>query len=261
MKIMYLNPVGISSYDDYFANTIETIKEKTTEVHVTSLNPLVGTFNNLEVRTYQALVAGDVIRAVRQAANEHFDAFVIGCFYDTALYDAREISGDMIVVAPCHSAIEIALTISNQFSVIVGKQKWVNQMHKSITEYGYDGKLSSFRVVDLGVTEFQEDHEKAYQKMIQAGKTAIEVDKAESLILGCTLESGFYLKMGKELQVPVIDPVIASLKNAEYLANLKKNFGLRPSRQWGSAAPSESELEKFNVFQSEYQFGNRIVIK
>jgi len=31
---------------------------------------------------------------------EGFDALVIGCFYDTALHDAREVSGDMVVVAP-----------------------------------------------------------------------------------------------------------------------------------------------------------------
>src|SRR5579872_7454870 len=100
MKIMYLNPVGISNYDEFFANSIDKIKDKSTEVHITSLNPSVGTFDNLEVRTYQTLVSGDIIKAARQAATENFDALVIGCFYDTALYDAREISGDMIVVAP-----------------------------------------------------------------------------------------------------------------------------------------------------------------
>lgn len=87
-------------------------------------------------------MTADLIKAVRQAATENFDALVIGCFYDTALYDAREISGDMIVIAPCHSSIEIALTVSNQFSVIIGKQKWMNQIKKSITEYGYSEKLA-----------------------------------------------------------------------------------------------------------------------
>jgi len=257
---MYLNPVGISDYDAFFANTINKIKEKTTEVHIASLNSTVGAFNHLELRTYQALVTGDIIKSVRQAATEKFDALIIGCFYDTALYDAREISHDMIVVAPCHSSIEIALTVSNQFSIIVGRQKWINQMQKSIAEYGYSKKLSSFRSVDLSVDEFQKDIEITNKKLMQAGKTAVDVDKAESLILGCTLEVGFHLKMAEELQVPVIDPVVASVKNAEYLATLKKQFGLRPSRKWGSSAPSENELEKYNVFPP-YQFGNRIIIK
>ena len=38
---------------------------------------------------------------VQPAAAEEFDALAIGCFYDTALLDAREVSGDMVVTATC----------------------------------------------------------------------------------------------------------------------------------------------------------------
>ena len=258
---MYLNPIGVSNHNDFFAKAIEKIKENDTEVHIASLNSSVGIFDNLEIRTYQALATADILKAVRQAANEKFDALVIGCFYDTALYDAREVSGDMVVVAPCHSSIEIALTLSNHFSIIVGKQKWVSQMQKLVCEYGYSNKLSSFQTIGMGVLQLQQDRTITYKKMVEAGKRAIEIDKAESLILGCTFETGFYSEMMKELEVPVIDPVVAAFKNAEYMANLKLKFGLIPSRKWGSDSPLESDLKKYNIFQSEYVFGDRIIIK
>ena len=39
----------------------------------------------------EAIVTADIIRATHQAAREGFDALVIGCFYDTALRDARSL--------------------------------------------------------------------------------------------------------------------------------------------------------------------------
>lgn len=260
-KIMFLTPVASDCFDRVMADTLEAYKYADTEAHVTSLNESTGPpISNLEYRTYEALVTGEIIRATHQANQEGFDALVIGCFYDTALHDAREISGDMIVVAPCHASIEIALTLANNFSIIVGQQKWVNQMQATVREYGYRDKLMSFRDVGLNVVEFQQDHNCTCERLIAAGRKAIEEDHAESLILGCTLETGFYREMEAELGVPVIDPTIAAFKAAEHAAHLKQCCGWKPSRKWGSEAPSPREISEFSIFSEAYEFGNRIVV-
>jgi allantoin racemase len=260
VKIMFLNPVGTATYDQLFADTITAHKYPNTEVHVTSLNPSVGNITNLEYRTYEAIVTADIVRAAHQAAVEGFDAMVIGCFYDTALHDAREISGDMLVVAPCQSSVQIAMTLANNFSVIVGQQKWVHQMQSTIHEYGYGEKLKSFHAVDMGVVEFQKDHDCTRSRLIEAGRKAVNEDHAEAIILGCTLETGFYKDLEAELGVPVIDPSLAVIKAAEHAALLKHNLGWKPSRKWGSAAPPENELVAFGLFSKPYVFGNRIIV-
>ena len=139
-----------------------------------------------------AKLSAGIINATVCANKEGFDALVIGCFYDTALHDAREVSGDMVVVAPCHSSIEIALSLSNNFGIIVGRRKWVNQMKSAVHEYGYGEKLTGFYDVGLGVDDFQADHQKTTNLLIDASKHAVEKDYAESIILGCTAEFGFY---------------------------------------------------------------------
>lgn len=101
LKVMYLSPVGNDAYDQVFADMARAHKLPNTEVHVTSLPPEDGAFTHIEFRAYEAMVTRGIIRATRAAAREGFDALAIGCFYDTALHDAREISGDMIVTAPC----------------------------------------------------------------------------------------------------------------------------------------------------------------
>ena len=99
-RIMFHNPVGNGAYDGMFAEVLSRYRLPGTEIHVTSLPPEDGAFSHIEYRAYEGRVTSGIIRSARAAAREGFDAFVIGCFYDTGLHDAREVSGDMIVTAP-----------------------------------------------------------------------------------------------------------------------------------------------------------------
>ena len=96
--------------------------------------------------------------------------------------------------------------------------------------------------------------------IIDAAKEAVDKDYAESIILGCTAEFGFYKTLQEEIGVPVIDPSLAALKKAEHHANLKRKFNLIPSRKWSCESPTKKEIEKFNMFHDTEPLGNRIVI-
>jgi allantoin racemase len=263
LKIMYLNPVGDNEpVDQIFADMARDYKLPGTEVHITALPKQHFSFSHIEYRTYEAFVTRGIIRAVRAAAEEGFDALAIGCFYDTALHDAREISGEMIVTAPCIASCEIAASLSNRFGIIVGRRKWVHQMQSTVHEYGHGQRLAGFYDVGLGVDDFQKDHAETNRRLLAAGRKAVEEGGAESLILGCTMEIGFHTEIGRQLGVPVIDPSIAALKRAEYAAILKRQCGWVPSRKGSCEAPSEAELEAFNAFGGgEPVFGSRIVVE
>lgn len=261
-KIMYLSPTGAGrERAQIFADMAARNKLPQTEVHVATLPGEAYGFNHLEFRTYEGLATRGIVRAVRQASREGFDAFVIGCFYDTALLDAREISGEMHVTAPCAASCEIAASLSNRFGVIVGRRKWVNQMQATVREHGHERRLAGFYHVDLGVNDFQTDHAETEKRLIAAGRRAVEHDYAEALILGCTLETGFYREVEKHLGVPVIDPSIAALKRAEYAAILKHQCGWKPSRKWSCEAPEEAELARFGDVDSGDIFGSRLVVE
>jgi allantoin racemase len=96
---------------------------------------------------------------------------------------------------------------------------------------------------------------------MEAARLAIEEDGAESIILGCTLEFGFFEKIQNEFNIPVIDPSLAALKQAEQSAILKNQFGWKPSRHWSTEAPSEDDISRFGLFKEDYLFGNRIIVK
>jgi allantoin racemase len=261
VKVLYLNVTQKTDAElAAFVDMARRHKLPGTEVHIASLPESDGRFRNAEYRSYEAVMTRGVVRATRAAAREGFDALAIGCFYDIALHDAREISGDMIVSAPCEASCEIAASLANRFGVIVGRRKWVHQMQATVHSYGYEHRLAGLYPIDLGVTDFQKDHPETARRIIAAGRKAVEQDYAEALILGCTMEMGFYKEAERALGVPVIDVAIAALKRAEYGALLKHQCGWKPSRKWSCEPPPEEEIARFGCFPDVEALGPRAVV-
>jgi len=246
MRILWINPVGTDVFDTDTQKLLNTAKINNTQVEVVSLAP--DRPRHLEYHAYEGLVIGDIVRLSRQAANA-YDAIVIGCFYDVGLREAREVSGTSIVTAPCQSATAIASNLGNTFSVLVGRRKWIPKMRENVHTYGHGHRMVSMRPLDLGVHDFQADHDRTCDRLLTEGRKAVEEDGAEVLILGCTAEYGFHETMQAELGVPVLDAVLSSFKYAEFLADLANRFGWKPSRKWGSEAPPDAEIATWNLFK------------
>jgi allantoin racemase len=261
IKILYLNVTQKTPQEiKMFADMAHDHKLPGTEVHIASLPEADGRFTNAEYRSYEGIMTRGIVRATRAAAREGFDAMAIGCFYDVGLHEAREMSGKMIVSAACEAACEIAASLANRFGVIVGRRKWVYQMQQTVLSYGHQHRLAGFYNVDLGVNDFQKDHAETARRLIAAGRKAVEEDYAEALVLGCTMEMGFYREIERELGVPVIDPAIAALKRAEYGAMLKRQCGWIPSRKWSCEPPPEEEIRRFGGFDGGEVLGPREIV-
>jgi Asp/Glu/hydantoin racemase len=246
MRILWINPIGTDAFDADTVKILNQAKHPGTTVDLVSLpddRP-----HHLEYHAYEGLVVGDIVRLTYRASDQ-YDAIVIGCFYDVGLREAREVSGRAIVTAPCQSATALAHNLGNTFSVLVGRRKWVPKMTENIRLYGHGDHLASMRPIDLGVHDFQVDHERTCERLLTEGRKAIEEDGAEVLILGCTAEYGFNDRMQNELGVPVVDAVLAPFKYAEFLAELAQTYGWYPSRKWGSEAPPAHELADWRLFQ------------
>jgi len=258
--VRWLNPLGISSYDEPMAQALREIKHPSTTLEVVSLNNKL-TLDNLEYRYYESLVWGDTVRAAKDADDMGVDAMVIGCFYDLALEDCREICRETIVVAPCQASMQTAANLANRFSVIVGQVKWIEQMKERAYRYGFKDQLASMRSIDINANALQCDPQYTVDKIIEQGRLAIEQDHAEALILGCTCNFGLYKQVQEELGVPVIDPLIAAFKTAELLAQLKVSHGLTTSNRWSSEPPPVQEMAKFNLDKLPPAIGNRLIFE
>lgn len=256
-RVLWVNPVGVSSYDAPMGELMGGVKSPDTDVDIVSLST-AALPNHLEYRTYEALIVADMVRLARMADVEGYDAMVIGCFYDPGIEDAREISGGAVVVAPCQASVQIAANLANRFSIIIGQEKWAVQMRERVDAYGYAHNLASMRAIGIGAADLQKDCDLTAERMLEAGRRAIEEDKAEALILGCTCSFGLHETLQRELGVPVIDPILAAFKMAEFLGGLRRRFDWSPSRRWSCAPPSEAEIESFGIFASGPPVGNKL---
>jgi allantoin racemase len=248
-KILWIDPVGTDLFDQPIKEFLETSKRPETVIDVISLKrgPM-----HLEYHYYEALILADTLHVVRQAELDGYDAAVIGCFYDPGLGEAREITENMIVTAPAEAAMHIATTLGHTFSILVGRKKWIPKMHENVVKYGFSDQLASFKSLDMGVYDFQKDPAKTAQMMRAAAREAVEVDGAEVIVLGCTIEFGFYKELQEELGVPVLDAVLAPFKYAEFLIELRKRFDWTHSKIYGYQSPPREEINQWGL---EEQYG------
>ena len=240
-RILWINPVGTDAYDAPIGAELRAEAAPNTRVDVCSL-PGAGP-QHLEWNALEAVVAGPTMGVIRWAAEAGaYDAAVIGCFYDPFLRGARELSGAMAVTAPAEACLHVASTVGERISILVGRRKWIPEMHENVVKYGFGDRLASFRVLEMSVDDFQADPAFTQQRIMAEAEAAVEEDRADAVILGCTIEFGFYREVQRKIEVPVIDAITAPLRYAEFLATLGSDHEWRTSRAGGYDAVPAREL-------------------
>jgi len=242
-KILYIDPVGEVYSTPEIDGFLKQIVSKDVKIDFTSLERGPA---NLEYMYYEILVTADIIHKVKWAEKHGYDAVIIGCFYDPGLYQSREIT-DIVIVGPGEASMCLAAVLGYKFSILAGRNKWVPIIMENIQKYGYQEKLASVKLLELGVEDFHKDDEYTETMMKAKGKEAIEQDGAEVIILGCTMQFGFYGKLQQYLSVPVIDPIAASVKHAEFLLSVKQYFNWGHSKIGLYQSPPMEEIKRFNV--------------
>ncbi len=240
-RILWINPVGTDLYDQPISEALRAEARPETRIDVASLHG--GGPQHLEYNAYEMVVAGKLVGTVRWAERQGYDAAVIGCFYDPAVRAAREVSSRMAVTAPAEACLHIANTLGERVSILVGRPKWIPEMQENVSRYGYAERLASFRVLGMSVQEFQKDPAVTEERILEEARLAVEQDGADVIVLGCTIEFGFYQKVQSEIGVPVVDAIAAPLRYAEFLADLRDRQGWSHSKKLGYEGPDQDELD------------------
>ena len=248
-RIIYIDPVGPEGACHSLKEGLERIKHKETEVEFIHLNRGP---RHLEYRYYESLIIPDLLHIIKDLEKKNYDAAIIGCFYDPGLLAAKEISNRIIITAPAEASIHLAATLGYKFSIIVGREKWIPRMMENIEFYGLKDKLASFKTLGLGALEFNKDEVSTKKKLKEKAIEAVEQDRAEVIVLGCTMQFGFYKELQEYIKVPVIDPIIASFKYAEYLVELRDRFGWQISKRYAFESPPFSEISKWQLDQQYF---------
>jgi allantoin racemase len=169
--------------------------------------------------------------AVRRAVEleaEGWDAIILGCFGDPGLDAFRELVS-VPVVGPGEASFLMAASLGHRFSIVTIADSIVAATERQVRNVGVGGKLASVRAVNVPVLELHQDRDRTVKLTIETGRRALEEDRADTLVLGCMTMGflGIAAEVTRELGVPVVNPVLASLRFAEALVG----SGLTHSRR------------------------------
>jgi len=128
-------------------------------------------------------------------------------------------------------------------------------MQENVVKYGFKDRLASFKSVGLGVLDFHRDPQETTKRLVAAAQEAVEKDRAEVIILGCTIQFGFYQELQKLVGVPVVDAVLAPLKYAEFLVEIRDHLGWGHSKKYGYESPPLEEIESWKIAE-QYNLGD-----
>ena len=184
---------------------------------------------SVECRYDEAIATPDVLRQVKKAEQEGFDAVIVDCFGDVGVKAAREIA-EMPVIGPGESSMLLAAALGQRFSVITVLRNLLPVVYETAEVLGLHRKLASVRYVDIPVLEVM-DRERLKKALLREMLEALEKDGAQVLVLGCTGMSGVTSELSQRLRergydVPIVDPSGAALKFAEALVKM----GLKQSK-------------------------------
>lgn len=202
----------------------------------------------------------NTVEKMIEAEKEGYDAAILGCYGDPGLDAMREVTEQMVVVGPGEAGVMAAAMCGHRFSIITVTTSIINALHHLVEKVGVAKKLVSVRAIETPVLELAKDRDVTVDKLVEEGRKAIEVDRADTLILGC-MSMGFLgvaEEMSEALQVPVINPGKISLKIAEAvvgagLHHSKLAYACPPKIASGKAGESKDLMVKKNELCSSLE--------
>lgn len=255
MKLGYVQPVPYTmadeAMDNAFNENFKRIARDGTEVDILWLADGYTEPTYIWTETYNAI---EGVKTCYRAWKEGYDGVVIGCTQDPGLIEARSIV-DIPVTAVTESAASIAASLGKKYSFISLLPSEGASIEDRIRRYGMSEKLASIRHTELSAKEAKglyEDPDELVNTFLGIARKAIQEDKAEVIVAGCTILSSILTQQNvTEIDnVPIIDPVWAGIKMAEVLVDLKSSFGLGVCRNSIYAAAPGWDEEKAIEFQN-----------
>lgn len=159
----------------------------------------------------------DVLRKAAQREQDRPDAYVIACFGDPGLEEARPLLGAP-VLGIAQAAMHAAALLAGTFSVVTSMSATVPrgwQLAKAYTP----GACLGVYACDIPVLRIDSDPA-TIEPIAELCEHALQNDGSRSIVLGCAAMARFAEPLSRRLGVPVVDGVAAATRLAEALEPL-----------------------------------------
>lgn len=163
----------------------------------------------------QAAIA-PLLDLVEKASDSGAKAIIIGCFDDTGLDEARNVSA-CPVLGIGQAAYHMAALAGGRFSVVTTLAVSVPILEENIHAYGLGGNLGSVRASNVPVLALEQDADAAAIKIIDEIAAAEHEDGVQSVVLGCAGMVDIAEQARSRTHIRLIDGVRAAAHIAGFL--------------------------------------------
>ena len=136
------------------------------------------------------------------------DAFIIACFSDPGLDEARCATRRPVLgMAAC--GVLTATALGSRFGVISILEQAIPRHLRYYDALGVGSRLAGDRAVGIGVTGLGGES-RTLDRMTATGRALRDEDGADVLVLGCAGMARYRGRLEDSLGIPVVDPVLAA---------------------------------------------------
>lgn len=215
MKILVVNP---NSSEIVTESIIRSAKRKVTDPN-TEIIPLTnprGTKNiDCGFGDYQS--SWSHMRAIlKKVEEEKIDAVVLAGFGNVGIFALKE-ALSIPVLSISESSMTLSAMLGHKFTVLTAMRQNIPLQEDLVRLYRLENKCASIRAIDINVEKCVTEKEKTLNQLKEEILKIVEQDGAEVVVLGCAGLCGYDEELQEMVGLPVIDPVMVTVKMAEMM--------------------------------------------
>lgn len=150
------------------------------------------------------------------AGNRNAEAVILACFGDPGLAALREVE-TIPVIGMAEAACLAAAEGGRRFAIVTGGYAWVAMLTEFVARIGLAGQLAGVRAVAPTGDRIATDPEGSAALLAEACRDVARKNHADVVILGGAGLAGIASQVAELAEVPVLDALAASVRNAEGL--------------------------------------------
>jgi len=202
-SILVLNPNSSQTMTQTIDRSLDDLRRQTGHRLTCRTNPSGP--EGIETDAHVAEVIPAVLHTIQ---SEQADAYVIACFSDPGVDDARRKTAKP-VLGIAEAAFLTAMGVGERFGVISILDDSLPRHRHRLQSLHALGRLAADRAIGVGVSQLNGPD--VLEKLCTVGRLLRDVDHADTIILGCAGMGAYKDPLQDALGVPVIDPVKAAV--------------------------------------------------
>lgn len=165
------------------------------------------------------------------------DAALIAVSYDTGLRAARELF-PIPVVGMTEAGLLTACMAGGRIGVITFGARVLPLYQEVISGYGLSSRIAAWRVMESTAAYQPGGHPQLDRELAAAANDLVAKDHAEVIVITGAVMAGVPARIQPQVAVPIVDCIVAGVRQAELLASLR----LPKPRAGSFAFPAGREL-------------------